>query len=114
MLPGELSEAVQAQYLPTAIQGDLDSVRPDVLLFYRRHSVPINDLSGGGGGRSLAAESWFRCCPSLLAACVWLCLIRYDSWSLPQGLIVSWCPTCVSACRACCSRSGQHRPDKVH
>lgn len=47
MLPGESAEAVRAQYLPTAIQGDLDSIRPDVVDFYRRHGVPVHDLSGG-------------------------------------------------------------------
>ncbi|KAI3436160.1 hypothetical protein D9Q98_002217 [Chlorella vulgaris] len=46
MLPGESAEAVRAQYLPTAIQGDLDSIRPDVVDFYRRHGVPVHDLSG--------------------------------------------------------------------
>ena len=46
MLPGQAAAAVRAQYLPTAIQGDLDSIRPDVLDFYRQHGVPVHDLSG--------------------------------------------------------------------
>ncbi|EFN53214.1 hypothetical protein CHLNCDRAFT_11702, partial [Chlorella variabilis] len=45
MLPGQAAEAVRSQYLPSAIQGDLDSIRPDVLAFYRQHGVPVQDLS---------------------------------------------------------------------
>lgn len=47
MLPGRSADAVRAQYLPTFIKGDLDSLRPDVAAFYRQHGVPIEDLSGG-------------------------------------------------------------------
>lgn len=45
MLPGRSADAVRAQYLPTFIKGDLDSLRPDVAAFYRQHGVPIEDLS---------------------------------------------------------------------
>jgi thiamine pyrophosphokinase len=46
MLPGQSADAVRSAYLPTAIQGDLDSIRPDVLDFYRSRGVPVHDLSG--------------------------------------------------------------------
>lgn len=49
MLPGRPADTVRAQYLPNIIKGDLDSLRPDVAAFYRRHGVPIEDLSGGWG-----------------------------------------------------------------
>lgn len=45
MLPGRPADTVRAQYLPNIIKGDLDSLRPDVAAFYRRHGVPIEDLS---------------------------------------------------------------------
>lgn len=45
MLPGSCPEAVRAQYLPTAIKGDMDSIRPDVASFYSQLGVPIHDLS---------------------------------------------------------------------
>ncbi|KAL4423196.1 hypothetical protein ABPG77_000329 [Micractinium sp. CCAP 211/92] len=45
MLPGRPADAVRAQYLPHIIKGDMDSLRPDVADFYRRHGVPIEDLS---------------------------------------------------------------------
>ncbi|KAL4458874.1 hypothetical protein ABPG75_013739 [Micractinium tetrahymenae] len=45
MLPGRPADAVRAQYLPTVIKGDLDSLRPDVAAFYRQHGVAIEDLS---------------------------------------------------------------------
>lgn len=40
---------VRERYLPTTIRGDLDSIRPDVLDFYRRRGVLVEDLSGALG-----------------------------------------------------------------
>ena len=56
MLPGQPAEAVRAQYLPTVIKGDLDSIRPDVLQFYRQRGVDVVDLSGG-----LTCQVWLTC-----------------------------------------------------
>ena len=39
---------VRERYLPTTIRGDLDSVRPEVLAFYRQRGVLVEDLSGAG------------------------------------------------------------------
>ncbi|GAQ89409.1 thiamin pyrophosphokinase [Klebsormidium nitens] len=41
----EEESAVRARYIPDAIVGDLDSLRPDVRDFYTQNSVPIIDLS---------------------------------------------------------------------
>lgn len=60
MLAGQPADAVRAAYLPSAIRGDMDSIRPEVLAFYRRHGVEIDDLSGawaGPAGRSPLAGS---------------------------------------------------------
>ncbi len=46
MLPGQPAEAVRAEYLPTTIMGDLDSIEPEVLSFYRQRGVTVVDLSG--------------------------------------------------------------------
>ena len=40
------AEEVRATYLPSAIRGDLDSIRADVLHFYRQRGVQVSDLSG--------------------------------------------------------------------
>jgi thiamine pyrophosphokinase len=45
MLPGQPADAVRRRFLPHLIKGDLDSVRPEVLAFYRAHGVPVADLS---------------------------------------------------------------------
>lgn len=45
MFPHEDPDAVRARFLPHLIKGDLDSVRPNVLAFYRRMGVPVADLS---------------------------------------------------------------------
>ena len=37
---------LRERYLPTTIRGDLDSVRPEVLAFYRQRGVLVEDLSG--------------------------------------------------------------------
>ncbi|GMH36647.1 hypothetical protein BSKO_04520 [Bryopsis sp. KO-2023] len=42
MIPGDVSAE---NYLPNAIRGDLDSIRPDVREFYSSQGVPIYDLS---------------------------------------------------------------------
>lgn len=47
MLPGQAPDDVRAAYLPSSIRGDLDSIRPDVLDFYQRRGVVVEDLSGG-------------------------------------------------------------------
>lgn len=46
MLAGQAPDAVRAAYLPSAIRGDMDSIRPEVLDFYRQRGVVIDDLSG--------------------------------------------------------------------
>lgn len=62
MLPGQAADEVRAAYLPSAIRGDLDSIRPDVLQFYKARGVQVEDLSGeqgrGGGGRLGDAWGW--------------------------------------------------------
>ena len=63
MLPSQAPDAVRAAYLPTAIKGDLDSIRPDVLSFYSQQGVTVHDLSGGWGCICCA------CAISLAAAC---------------------------------------------
>ena len=44
--PAAPAAQVRERYLPTTIQGDLDSIRPDVLAFYRQRGVSVDDLSG--------------------------------------------------------------------
>ena len=56
------AEEVRATYLPSAIRGDLDSIREDVLQFYRQRGVQVSDLSGT---RILCACR--ARCPSLLS-----------------------------------------------
>ena len=60
--PSGEAEAVRAAYLPSAIRGDLDSIREDVLQFYRQRGVQVSDLSGT---RILCACR--ARCPSLLS-----------------------------------------------
>ena len=45
MFPNEDPDGIRARYLPHLITGDLDSVRPNVLSFYKRMGVPVADLS---------------------------------------------------------------------
>jgi len=45
MFPDKNPDAVRSHYLPSLINGDLDSVRPDVLNFYSTHGVEVRDLS---------------------------------------------------------------------
>eukprot|EP00243_Klebsormidium_subtile_P003962 TRINITY_DN1767_c0_g1_i1.p1 TRINITY_DN1767_c0_g1~~TRINITY_DN1767_c0_g1_i1.p1 ORF type:complete len:358 (+),score=-18.54 TRINITY_DN1767_c0_g1_i1:183-1256(+) len=42
---GDDQSAIRARYIPDAIIGDLDSLRPDVRNFYSQNNVPIIDLS---------------------------------------------------------------------
>lgn len=60
MLLGQSADAVRSAYLPTAIQGDMDSIRPDVLDFYRQRGVPVHDLSGGCFPGCPFLEGWKR------------------------------------------------------
>jgi hypothetical protein len=93
MLPSQAPDAVRAAYLPTAIKGDLDSIRPDVLSFYSQRGVTVHDLSGG--------------CASVVVACGRL------PWQQAAGgklLGAAW----GSACTPCCSHpfriSTHHQP----
>lgn len=45
MVPHHPAEVVRKRFLPRLIRGDLDSVRPDVLEFYKSQGVPIENLS---------------------------------------------------------------------
>ena len=75
MLPGRPADDVRAAHLPTAILGDLDSIRPDVLGFYRARGVEVRDLSGapgrcaGGLGAALAPTAGQQ--GSMQAAAAW-------------------------------------------
>ena len=50
MLTADVSQA-RARFVPHLIAGDLDSVRPEVLEFYRKHGAEVVDASGDQVGR---------------------------------------------------------------
>lgn len=99
-LPAAPAVQVRERYLPTTIQGDLDSIRPDVLAFYRQRGVSVEDLSG---------ESW--------AAAGWECGVVHPGLVLQRRLqmLLPALPRQradtkrkrTNACFAC-SRPGQH------
>lgn len=86
MLPGQAAEAVRSQYLPSAIQGDLDSIRPDVLAFYRQHGVPVQDLSGGLTTAPRMAHGGCIWLPRHRQAALLGCCAVIARWSLPAAL----------------------------
>jgi thiamine pyrophosphokinase len=43
--PGEDAAAVRAAYVPDAIVGDLDSIRPEVLSYYTAAGATTHDMS---------------------------------------------------------------------
>jgi thiamine pyrophosphokinase len=45
MLREKQAEIARSRYLPNLIRGDLDSIRPDVLGYYKSQGVPITDVS---------------------------------------------------------------------
>lgn len=77
---------VRAQYLPHIIKGDMDSLRPDVADFYRRHGVPIEDLSGEAlkGRRHLGVRYLGVDSAGAQRACT-------CDWELMGSSQVKWC-----------------------